>query len=61
MGKISSVYADKIYLTDDNPRSENPQKIRNEIKKGIKNKDLQEISVEKKQFSNVSKILSLET
>ena len=61
MGKISSVYADKIYLTDDNPRSENPQKIRNEIKKGIKNKDLQEISSRKKQFSNVSKILSLET
>ena len=48
MGKISSVYADKIYLTDDNPRSENPQKIRNEIKKGIKNKDLQEISSRKK-------------
>ena len=38
MGKISSKYAHKIYLTDDNPRSENPQKIRNEIKKGIKNK-----------------------
>ena len=48
MGKISSIYADKIYLTDDNPRSENPQKIRNEIKKGIKNKDLQEISSRKK-------------
>jgi len=52
MGKISSVYADKIYLTDDNPRSENPQKIRNEIKKGIKNKDLQEISSRKKAIFN---------
>ncbi len=48
MGKISSNYAHKIYLTDDNPRSENPQKIRNEIKKGIKNKNLQEISSRKK-------------
>ena len=48
MGKISSIYADRIYLTDDNPRSENPQKIRNEIKRGIKNKDLQEIPSRKK-------------
>ncbi len=43
MGKIASKYADKIYLTDDNPRKENPQKIRNEIKKGIKNKIFNEI------------------
>ena len=43
MGKIASKYAHKIYLTDDNPRSENPKKIRNEIKKGIKNKNVQEI------------------
>ena len=27
MGKIASKYADKIYLTDDNPRSENPKKL----------------------------------
>ena len=48
MGKIASKYAHKIYLTDDNPRSENPQKIRNEIKKGIKNKNVKEISNRKK-------------
>ena len=36
MGKIASKYADNIYLTDDNPTAEDPQKIRNEIKKGIK-------------------------
>ncbi|MDC3257591.1 UDP-N-acetylmuramoyl-L-alanyl-D-glutamate--2,6-diaminopimelate ligase [Candidatus Pelagibacter sp.] len=48
MGKIASKYADKIYLTDDNPRSESPQKIRNEIKKGIKNKNVEEISERKK-------------
>jgi len=32
MGKIASTYCRKIYLTDDNPRNENPQKIRNQIK-----------------------------
>jgi MurE/MurF fusion protein len=48
MGKIASKYADKIYLTDDNPRSENPQKIRNEIKKGIKNRNVEEVSERKK-------------
>ena len=53
MGKIASKYADNIYLTDDNPRSEDPQKIRNEIKKGIKNKNLNEIPERKKQFQNV--------
>ena len=36
MGKIASKYSDRIYLTDDNPRNENPSKIRNDIKKGIK-------------------------
>jgi MurE/MurF fusion protein len=48
MGKIASKYADKIYLTDDNPRNENPKKIRSEIKKGIKNKNSQEIPERKK-------------
>ncbi len=48
MGKIASKYAHKIYLTDDNPRNENPQKIRNEIKKGIKNKNIQEVPERKK-------------
>jgi len=48
MGKIASKYAHKIYLTDDNPRSENPQRIRNEIKKGIKNNNIQEIPERKK-------------
>ena len=43
MGKIASNYANKIYLTDDNPRSENPQVIRDEIKKGIKNVYFKEI------------------
>ena len=36
MGRIASKYCKKIYLTDDNPRFENPKKIRKSIKKGIK-------------------------
>ena len=44
MGKIVSDYSDKIYLTDDNPRFENPEKIRRDVKKGIKNQKLFEIS-----------------
>ena len=48
MGKIASKYAHKIYLTDDNPRTENPQSIRNEIKKGIKNKNVKEVPERKK-------------
>ncbi len=42
MGKIANKYCDKIYLTDDNPRSEDPKKIRREIKSNIsKNKILE--------------------
>ena len=33
IGKIADKYCNKIYLTDDNPRLENPKKIRNDIKK----------------------------
>jgi len=37
MGKIAKRYCSKIFVTDDNPRNENPKKIRNEILKGCKN------------------------
>ena len=48
MGKIADKYCDKIYLTDDNPRNENPNLIRKEIKKGIKKKNFFEIKERKK-------------
>ena len=48
MGKIASRYANKIYLTDDNPRSEDPKKIRNEIKIGINNRNVKEVAERKK-------------
>ena len=34
MGKIAKKYCKKIFITDDNPRSENPSKIRDAIIKG---------------------------
>ena len=43
MGKIASKYCDKIYITDDNPRSENASSIRKDIMKGIKNSSVKEI------------------
>ena len=43
MGKIADQHSDEIYLTDDNPRYENPNKIRRDIKKGIKKKKIKEI------------------
>ena len=46
MGKIASDFADSIILTNDNPRFENPQKIRRDIKKGIKKKRI----IEKKNY-----------
>ena len=39
MGKIASQNCKNIYVTDDNPRDEKPEKIRDEIIKGIKNKN----------------------
>ena len=44
MGKIANQYCDKIYLTDDNPRDENPKKIRASIGKSINKSKIYEIS-----------------
>ncbi len=43
MGKIANIYCKKVYLTDDNPRRENPKIIRNQIKIQINKKKLIEI------------------
>ena len=43
MGKIANYYCEKVYLTDDNPRAENPKKIRKEIKRKIKKSKILEI------------------
>jgi len=58
MGKIASRYADKIYLTDDNPRQESPNKIREDIKKGIINAQIIEISNRKKAITKAISCLN---
>ena len=44
MGRIANQYCDKIYLTDDNPRYENPKTIRTSIRKNINKSKAYEIS-----------------
>jgi len=51
MGKIADNLADKIYLTDDNPRSEPSTKIRNDIKVGIKKQKILELPNRDKAIS----------
>ena len=51
MGKIANIYCNQIYITDDNPRNENPNLIRKEIKKEIKKKDLFEIADRKEAIN----------
>ncbi len=43
MGSIVNKYCSKIFLTDDNPRFENPKKIRKDIKKNISSNKVLEI------------------
>jgi UDP-N-acetylmuramoyl-L-alanyl-D-glutamate--2,6-diaminopimelate ligase len=39
MGKVASDYSDKVFVTSDNPRTENPFEIIEDIKKGISKKN----------------------
>ncbi len=57
MGKIANDLCDKIYLTDDNPRRENPKKIRSQIKKKINKSKFIEISSREKAISKAVKNL----
>ncbi len=58
MGKIASDYSNEIYLTDDNPRFEDPRKIRDDIKKGIQDTSIKEIPDRKKAISEAIKNLN---
>ena len=51
MGTIASKYCNKLYITDDNPRLENPKLIRNHIIKGIKKIKFIEIPSRSKAIS----------
>jgi murE/murF fusion protein len=43
MGKIANKYCDRVYLTDDNPRYEDPKSIRKSIRKNINKSKTYEI------------------
>ena len=51
MGKIAQKYCRKVFVTDDNPRNENPKKIRNDIIRGC-NKNAKNIGNRKKAIKN---------
>ena len=51
MGKIADKFCNKVYLTDDNPRFEDPKKIRLAIKKSINKNKLFEIPSREKAIS----------
>ncbi len=44
MGDIADKYADIVIVTDDNPRSENPNNIRKDIISGVNSKNIHEIA-----------------
>ena len=51
MAEIAKSYCKKIYVTDDNPRNEKPEKIRNEILKNIKSRNTYNIGNRVKAIS----------
>jgi len=59
MGKIAEKHSDKIFLTDDNPRFENPIKIRKDIKKGFKETKIIELPNRRKAIHRA--VMSLNT
>ena len=58
MGNIADNFSDEIYLTDDNPRNENSNQIRKDIKKGIKIKKVIEISNRSKAITEAIRNLN---
>ena len=51
MARVAGANCNRIYITDDNPRNENPKKIRQEIIKNLKNQNYTEIGNRKKAIS----------
>ena len=50
MGQIASRFCDRVFLTDDNPRGENPKKIRDEVKSKIDKNKLIEVPSRQKSI-----------
>ncbi len=61
MGKIANELSDKIYLTDDNPRGEDPKKIRLQIKKKINKSKVIEIASRSKAIEKAIQNLNSES
>ncbi len=57
MGSIAEKFSDYIFLTSDNPRTENQNDILNDILKGIKNKN--KIDVDIDRYSAIKKAINL--
>ena len=49
MGRIAEALADKIFLTSDNPRNENPQEIIDDILRGMKNSSKTRVFVDRRE------------
>jgi UDP-N-acetylmuramoyl-L-alanyl-D-glutamate--2,6-diaminopimelate ligase len=49
MGRVAGKYADKVYITDDNPKKENREEILGEIAGGIENSSLYSIIPNRKK------------
>ncbi len=49
MGKIASRYADKVFVTSDNPRYEDPQSIIDDIVEGIDDMSFTEVYVDRRE------------
>ena len=61
MGKIANELTDKIYITDDNPRGEDPKKIRLQIKKKINKSKVLEIPSRSKAIEKAIQDLDSES
>lgn len=49
MGRVASMYTKKLFITSDNPRSEDPQAIVDEILSGIEDKSLVVVELDRKK------------
>jgi len=59
MGEVASKFADQVIITDDNPRSENPQLIRSDIIQGITSGNYIEIGDRKNAIKETLKIMNV--
>ncbi len=58
MGKVASTLADLIFLTSDNPRSEDPMAIIHDVEKGIRNRGHESYTIIPDRKEAIEKALS---